>query len=182
MRNVGNIKLFNILKVKPKEKRQICLVSETCSSCASCDFHSHMADSTHGKCMEFFCTVSQHILLFTPFLSLPLCLMTSLVLIFSWKPSFLLPLTWTLTPFSSTPPISHWPTNPPPPDYFPFTFLIPSHSLVSLGALQKKKKLSSFLSPQIKILTLSFSLFVLPSFYVRCHSLSPPAPLLHLVF
>lgn len=143
MRNVGNIKFFNVLKVKPKEKRQICLVSETCSSCASCDFHSHMADSTQGKCMEFFCTVSQHIRLFTPFLSLRLCLMTSLVLIFSWKPSFLLPLTWTLTPFSSTPPISHWPTNPPPPDYFPFTFLIPTHSLVSLGALQKKKKKSS---------------------------------------
>lgn len=81
----------------------------------------------------------------------------------------------------------HLPLAPPSsiPHSLSFTFFITLNSesfAPSLRALLQTP--SSFLSLQIKILTLSLSLslFVSPSFYVPCQSLAPPTPLLRLVF
>lgn len=142
-----------------------------------------------------FCKLPQHILLsnfsaplvsslslflFTSLFSL--CLMTSLILLFHLKSSFFPPL---LEPWPRFPALRPSP-NDAPLLYSALTFFYLLHYsqlwLIrsSLRALLQTP--SSFLSLQIKILTLSLSLFVSPSFYVQCQSLAPPTPLLRLVF
>lgn len=128
----------------------------------------------------------QHILLFKRLFRLfflPLSLFDDLPRSHPWLEAIAPPPTplepWPRSPLRNP----HLPLNQQPPPLwtiFIFTVFFPTHSLVCLATSKKKKKLSSFLSPQIKIRTLSFSLFV--SFYVQCQSVSPPAPLLHLVF